>query len=171
MRRKFHMGKILTLLAVFAGFGLLQAGTANAKVPDFSGTWGYHTKDCQGDYVANFYFKQIGKKVTGYYSEGASFGKGGEVGDLQGVVKGDKLFIKVCSNVRDDPKYDRPACREKGGRYGKEYIAYFVKKGNKMTRYFATGEGPNKEYDKDIEVFYKASKEGGFPIKNQGECH
>ena len=77
----------------------------------------------------------------------------------------------MCSNVRDDPKYDRPACREKGGRYGKEYIAYFVKKGNKMTRYFATGEGPNKEYDKDIEVFYKASKEGGFPIKNQGECH
>ena len=170
MRRKFHIGKILTSLAVFAGFGLLQAGTANAKVPDFSGTWGYHNKDCRGEYVANFYFKQIGRKVTGDYSEGASFGRGGESGDLQGIIKGDKLFIKVCSNTEDNPEYNRPACRKKGGRSGQDYIAYFTRKGNKMTRYYATGEGLNRKYSKDVEVFYKAKKGGSFPINVEEEC-
>lgn len=166
------MGKILILLAVFAGFSLLQAGTANAKVPDFSGTWGYHNKDCLGrSYVANFYFKQIGRKVTGDYSEGASFGQGGEAGYLQGIIKGDKLFIRVCSDTENNPEYNRPACRKKGRRYGKEYIAYFIKKGNKMTRYYATGEGLNRRYSKDVEVFYKAKKGGGFPINIEDECH
>ena len=159
------MGKILALLAVFAGFILLQAGTANAKVPDFSGTWGYHNKDCLGrSYVANFYFKQIGRKVTGDYSEGASFGQGGEAGYLQGIIKGDKLFIRVCSILDDYPENNRPACKKKRKRYGKEYVAYFTKNGNKLTRYFLRGEGLNKQYRKDIEIFHKANKRGGFLI-------
>ena len=150
----------------FGLFCIFFSGALHAKIPDFSGSWSYYEDRCSYEFSANFDFVQRGNRVTGVYSVGTTMAGGGVMGKLRGVVKGNKLFIRICSNKYIEPSLNSPTCPK----YGKRYDAYFVRKGKDiLIKYNSVLYGKKWEFEKNWYSFYR-SDNGSNPSVIKREC-
>ncbi|MXV11149.1 hypothetical protein DYQ93_08955 [Xanthomonas sp. LMG 8992] len=88
----------LGLVARVVAMGLITscAGSASAsKLPLFSGEWAY-AKRCDLGHYLSLHLKQHGDRVTGDWSEGTNVR--GSDGQLQGQVRGGRLYVRYCSD-------------------------------------------------------------------------
>jgi hypothetical protein len=98
--------------------------TASTHEPNFSGSWAF-LKKCDSGHSVNLTIQQVGKQVTGDWSEGTNI-RGGD-GELKGDVRGAKLFVRYCAT---DGEGAMAACPS--------YEAnedYFVFRGEAIVRY------------------------------------
>ncbi len=150
----------------FGLFCIFFSGALHAKVPDFSGSWSYYEDRCSYEFSANFDFVQRGNRVTGIYSVGTTMAGGGVMGKLRGVIKGNKLFIRICSNKYIEPSLNSPTCPK----YGKRYDAYFVRKGKDiLIKYNSVLYGKKWKFEKNWYSFYR-SDNGSNPSVIKREC-
>jgi hypothetical protein len=101
----------------------------------FDGDWGY-AKQCDSGHFISLVFKQGGSKVSGRWDAGTHIRGSG--GLLDGMVRGNRLFVRYCS---EDGEKGYPACPE----YEDE-TDYFVRQGDDLVRYQKYGD----DYQEDV---------------------
>lgn len=107
-RRMLGLGLVARVVAM----GLITscAGSASAsKLPLFSGEWAY-AKRCDLGHYLSLHLKQHGDRVTGDWSEGTNVR--GSDGQLQGQVRGGRLYVRYCS---DDGERATPLAQRSRG--------------------------------------------------------
>ena len=144
----------------FGLFCIFFSGALHAKILDFSGSWSHYEDRCSYEFSDNFDFVQKGNKVIGTYSGGTTRPEGGMMGKLRGVVNGNKLFIRVCSDKSVEPSINNPTCPK----YGKRYDAYFIKKGkNTLLKYESFGNGKRFWFEKSWYSLHRVGKKDNIP--------
>jgi len=128
-----------------------STAASGAKVPQFAGKWAY-AKKCDSGHYLGLDLQQSGDRVSGDWSEGTN--SRGSDGKLEGQVRGDKLYVRYCS---DDGEVGYAACPEFSGDED-----YFRLDAGKLVRYQKNGssyrpgvalhpDGPGKEVPFDNE--------------------
>lgn len=144
----------------FGLFCIFFSGALHAKIPDFSGSWSYYEDRCSYEFSENFNFVQRGNKVTGIYATGTNNSSGGMMGKLRGIVKGNKLFIRICSDKSIEPSNNSPTCPK----YGERYDSYFVQKGkNTLIKYESFGDGKRWWFEKSWYSLHRSNKQNTIP--------
>lgn len=122
-----------------------------AKVPSFAGKWAY-AKKCDSGHYLGLELQQSGDHVSGDWSEGTN--ARGSDGKLEGQVRGDKLYVRYCS---DDGEVGYAACPNYSGAedyflIDKDTLVRYQKYGSSYRRGVVLHpDGPGKEvpFDKD----------------------
>lgn len=86
-----------------------SSAASAAKVSQFAGKWAY-AKKCDSGHYLGLDIRQSGDRVSGDWSEGTN--ARGSDGKLEGQVRGDKLYVRYCS---DDGEVGYAACPEYSG--------------------------------------------------------
>lgn len=131
-----------------------SCSTARTHEPDFSGSWAYQKKCDQGHSV-NLGFKQVGKQVTGDWSEGTTIR--GSDGELKGEVRAGKLFVRYCATDGDSRMAACPAYEARED--------YFVFRDEAIVRYKKYGSS----YKEDV-VLYRDDVGKDVPV-DTSKCY
>ncbi|QNH22922.1 hypothetical protein HEP73_03871 [Xanthomonas sp. GW] len=128
-----------------------SSAASAAKVPPFAGKWGY-AKKCDLGHYLGLDLQQSGDRVSGDWSEGTN--ARGSDGRLEGRVRGNKLYVRYCS---DDGEVGYAVCPEYSGAEDyflieQETLVRYQKYGSSYRRGVALHpDRPGKEvpFDKD----------------------
>ena len=101
------LGVLIFATTVLTTFSADAADAAD--IPQFAGQWGY-AKQCGSGHYLGLEIQQSGDRVTGEWREGTNARGGG--GKLEGQVRGDKLYLRYCS---DDEERGYAACPDYSG--------------------------------------------------------